>query len=366
MGITEAELKNLITKWERPKVDFKRELRLRTKEEKREFARDVCAIANSEGGVGYLIVGFDDKKRLVGMQEGRLNEEQLQQIVSHSCDPPIDISAQMLRYKSKWVGVIEIPPSPLRKPHQVLVPGGFYIRDGSTTRVMSVDEIMRAMLRRREIESGRQGEYDELSINERAKRIRNDAIGCFQEFGFRYSETELRAEGFIIDLPVFERDKDRIRFYCMFLGDNPSLDNELTWRRTIDGWWSSLDPTQRWFNGFCLFTSGGIRRGMIREQFMTGTMNVAEVAKDTYYKGIGEVDDSAIEQLNWRFEDHVPRFFVKRLRSRTDIRDRIGALLDFIKRNKQVYKAVKRLKELEKCHRDREDRTRSARRKRVR
>jgi len=365
MGITEAELKNLIKKWERPKVDFKRELRLRTKEEKREFAKDACAIANSEGGVGYLIIGFDKKKRLVGMQQGQLDEGQLQQIISHRCDPPIDISLQVLLYRGKRVGVIEIPPNS-RKPHQVSTPGGFYIRHGSSTSVMSVDEIMCAMLKRREIESGRQGEYDDLSISRRAERLANDAIDCFREFGFRYSETVLKAEHFTVTLPVFERDRDKIRFYCMFLGDNPSPNHEIRWPQAIDGWWSSLDPKQRWFNAFCLFTSGNVRRGMIRERFMMGTMNVVEVAKNTYYRGIGEVDDPTMKQLNWRLENHVPRFFVQRLRSKTDIRDRIGVLMDFIKRNKQVCKAVRRLKELEKRHRDREERARSARRKRVR
>ena len=54
-------LKQLIKQREGIKLDFKEILNLETESEKKEFAKDVMAIANSIGGRGYIIIGVKDK-----------------------------------------------------------------------------------------------------------------------------------------------------------------------------------------------------------------------------------------------------------------------------------------------------------------
>ena len=56
-------LLSLIKKEEGVKLDFKLKLSLQSEGNKKELAKDVCAIANSRGGRGYIIIGVEDKRR---------------------------------------------------------------------------------------------------------------------------------------------------------------------------------------------------------------------------------------------------------------------------------------------------------------
>lgn len=131
----------LIKKNEGPKLDFKMELDLRSESGKKELAKDVIAIANSQGGRGHLIVGIEDKtKRLVGIKPKDYDEERIQQIVGNRCDPPLNLRVEYIELKGKTVLVITIFRS-YKKPHQMRQTGAFYIRRGSTTDVARRDEI---------------------------------------------------------------------------------------------------------------------------------------------------------------------------------------------------------------------------------
>ncbi|QZY57217.1 RNA-binding domain-containing protein [Crassaminicella profunda] len=135
------KLKILIKQKEGMKLDFKESLHLNTHTEKKEFAKDVMAIANSIGGRGYLIIGVKDKeKKIKGIDPEDFQEERLQQIISHRCDPPVNIRVECIKYNEKYVGVITIFKSPQR-PHQMRQTGAFYIRRGSTTDIARRDEI---------------------------------------------------------------------------------------------------------------------------------------------------------------------------------------------------------------------------------
>ena len=126
-------LKALIKNKEGVKLDFKEILNLKTESDKKEFVKDVIAIANSVGGRGYLIIGIKDTtKEIIGINPEDLNEERIQQIISYRCDPPVNLLVETVNYQDKCVGVITIFKSPL-KPHQMRQTGAFYIRRGSTT-----------------------------------------------------------------------------------------------------------------------------------------------------------------------------------------------------------------------------------------
>ena len=127
------KLKSLLGQKEGNKLDFKECLNLNTESGKKEFAKDVIAIVNSIGGRGYLIIGVKDKtKQIVGIDPKDFNEEQLQQIISYRCDPPVNIRVESVPYEDKYLGVITIFKS-FQRPHQMRQTGAFYIRRGSTT-----------------------------------------------------------------------------------------------------------------------------------------------------------------------------------------------------------------------------------------
>ncbi|WP_461207086.1 AlbA family DNA-binding domain-containing protein [Clostridium sp. DL1XJH146] len=138
------KLSLLLKQQENIKLDFKLKLDLSTESGRKEFAKDVCAIANSPGGRGYLIIGIEDKtKKVVGINVNDYTEEQVQQIVSSRIEPPIPIKIETIIYYGQNVSIITIYSSDQR-PHQVRETGAFYIRRGSTTDTMRKEELIGA------------------------------------------------------------------------------------------------------------------------------------------------------------------------------------------------------------------------------
>ena len=143
--MNENKLRNLIKKNEYEKLDFKLKLELWNETGKKELAKDVCAIANSNGGRGYIIVGIEDKtKRIIGIEDSdKFKEEQIQQIITSRCEPPIPIEINFVEIENKEICVICIYDGE-QKPYQVRENGAFYIRRGSTTDVMRKQELIAA------------------------------------------------------------------------------------------------------------------------------------------------------------------------------------------------------------------------------
>lgn len=140
--MNKKKLASLLKRQEGVKLDFKQEIDLNTESGKKEFAKDICALANSRGGRGYLIIGIEDKtKRVIGVEMLSFTEEQIQQIVSSRCEPPIPISLEFIDYENKKVAVITIYQSS-QKPYQFRENGAFYIRRGSTTDTMRKQELI--------------------------------------------------------------------------------------------------------------------------------------------------------------------------------------------------------------------------------
>jgi predicted HTH transcriptional regulator len=137
------KLLSLIEREEGTKLDFKLRLELNYETGKKELTKDICAIANSSGGRGYIIVGVEDKtKKIIGLEEEDIfREEQIQQIVATRCEPPIPIEVDFINIKNKKIGVISIYDGG-QKPYQVRENGAFYIRRGSTTDVMRKQELI--------------------------------------------------------------------------------------------------------------------------------------------------------------------------------------------------------------------------------
>ncbi|MBM7870322.1 putative HTH transcriptional regulator [Clostridium pascui] len=157
---------NLIKKGEGIKLDFKQKLELDMESSRKELAKDICAIANSKGGRGYLIIGVEDKtKKIIGIgDEYKYSEEQIQQIVSSRCEPPIPINLEFVDIENKRIAIINIYDGP-QKPYQIRETGAFYIRRGSTTDTMRKEEIISAL-------------QENLSLNLELCPIVNSTLDC--------------------------------------------------------------------------------------------------------------------------------------------------------------------------------------------
>ncbi len=136
---------NLLKKSEGTKLDFKQSIEIETDSGRKELAKDICAIANSRGGRGYLIIGIEDKtKRVLGVEDTNFSEEKIQQIVSSRIDPPIPVSLEFVDYENKKIAIINIYDGP-QKPYQMRDNGAFYIRRGSTNDTMRKQEIISSL-----------------------------------------------------------------------------------------------------------------------------------------------------------------------------------------------------------------------------
>lgn len=139
------KLRNILKKEEGPKLDFKLTLDFFTEGGKKEFAKDVCAIANSNGGRGYIIIGIKDKnKEVIGVEiRDSYLEERIQRIITSRCEPPIPVTLDYIDINNKTVAIITIYDGD-QKPYQIKETGAFYIRRGSTTDVMRKQEILKS------------------------------------------------------------------------------------------------------------------------------------------------------------------------------------------------------------------------------
>jgi len=129
-------------KYETSTLDFKREIKISSDKDKEEFARDVSAFANTKGGC--IVYGKEDPKegeRIVGIKPETFNYDQMQQIVSKRCNPPVKFEASLMHLDSKWFALLRIPESSL-KPHEIIRTREVRIRRGSITDNASTQETM--------------------------------------------------------------------------------------------------------------------------------------------------------------------------------------------------------------------------------
>ncbi len=148
-------LENLLAQDEGVTLEFKERINLDSGEGKAKFLRSILALANSSQGPSYFIIGIEDTTRQpLGVKH--LTEEQLQQVVSYYCKPPIHFSFQIVPYRDTPIGVLEIFQS-YSKPHTLKAKLDYqdssgkqkemrdnqvFIRRGSTIGEASVDEII--------------------------------------------------------------------------------------------------------------------------------------------------------------------------------------------------------------------------------
>lgn len=121
------ELLMLIKEGENERVEFKRTAGS-------EIAREVCAMANAEGG--YILIGVDDSGRIVGCDPKKVKE--ILTSALQNVTPPVRVRMNVVDVGGKKVLVVKVPKS------KVLcsIGGVAYIRVGSGMRPLSIQEIL--------------------------------------------------------------------------------------------------------------------------------------------------------------------------------------------------------------------------------
>ena len=147
-------LENLLHQEEGPALDFKEEQYLFENADvrsKAELLKDILALANSwRLTTAYILIGVREVKggrsEIIGV-ESHLDDANLHQFVNGKTQRPVEFSYLPFRTVDGEIGVIQIPLQE-RPVHLKMRFGGIdknevLIRDGSSTRVASPDEIAR-------------------------------------------------------------------------------------------------------------------------------------------------------------------------------------------------------------------------------
>jgi hypothetical protein len=158
--INQERFEKLLVEDESNYLEFKEELDLQSNSSKAKFLREVLSLANTPIRNGYVIIGVEDKtKALVGLKKN-ITEEQVQQVISEWCRPPIKCTYQNIEYKNKTFGVVEV--NPLRPPYTLKKRTGYeepsdnpkkpnkvnlrenqaFIRRGSIIEEATIDELL--------------------------------------------------------------------------------------------------------------------------------------------------------------------------------------------------------------------------------
>lgn len=135
---------NLVAAWETTSVEFKREVKLGTGDQKAEFTKDVIGLANTQAsGPRWLIVGFDDKTRAYhGPPDPSVTQNRIETILAQYAAPNLDVRYEAIAYKGGQVGRLEILRDAKKLPYRVakslgekkrIIEGQIFVRHGSQT-----------------------------------------------------------------------------------------------------------------------------------------------------------------------------------------------------------------------------------------
>jgi hypothetical protein len=146
---------SLVTEWETTSVEFKRELHLDTAEQKAEFIKDVIGLANTQAsGRRWLIIGFDDKTRTYHTSpDPTVTQDRIENILARYTAPHLDVRYELITYKGRHVGILEVLRDPNKLPYQVakslgdklrkarITEGQIFVRHGSQTEAPTSAEL---------------------------------------------------------------------------------------------------------------------------------------------------------------------------------------------------------------------------------
>jgi hypothetical protein len=152
LTIEAREIDGLVEEWETTSVDFKRELKTQTKDQKAEFVKDILGLVNTKAsGERWLIVGFDDKTRTY--HSGTIlpsSQDELERILSVYTNPMVEVRYDIVEHYDGPVGRVRILRDPTKLPYRVdksfgdkkrIEEGKVFVRHGSQTEEPTAAEL---------------------------------------------------------------------------------------------------------------------------------------------------------------------------------------------------------------------------------
>jgi len=149
-----AEIDALVERWETTSVDFKRELRIKTKDEKAEFVKDVLGLATTQASPPHLmIIGYDDKTHTYwGPPDPAIKPEHLERVLAEYTEPMVLVEYRLVDLPEGRVGRLEVLREPTKLPYRVRKSVGhqkrieedqIFVRHGSHTEAPTPQELQR-------------------------------------------------------------------------------------------------------------------------------------------------------------------------------------------------------------------------------
>ena len=140
--IVSQEIDELLKEWETTSVEFKREVRTDTADQKAEFIKDILALANTQAsGRRWLIVGFDNQTHVWSKDPDRkLTQDHIEQLLSVYAEPMIQTRYEVVDYRAGKVGRLEVLREQTNLPYRVkrdtgyrkrITAGQIFVRHGS-------------------------------------------------------------------------------------------------------------------------------------------------------------------------------------------------------------------------------------------
>lgn len=162
-----SEILEIISRGEGTKTEFKSQLRIAAELEKREFAKDLSAMANTSGKDGYIIYGVSDvDSKPIGITHKRGLVESLVQIGSSRIEPPVEFEPLWFDVDHVSILALEVPASHLR-PHWIKETRDVYVRRHNVVEKAHPHEIKNMMeSHHSELNSGEESEVLEEEFTE--------------------------------------------------------------------------------------------------------------------------------------------------------------------------------------------------------
>ena len=158
MQLSKVLIESLLSQEESPSLDFKgKQYQFKktgapqVREELRShLVKDLLAFANTHrDSSAYILIGVEEVKgarsRIIGVAE-HLIDDDLHNFMNKITNRPVQFSYSPHHIEETEIGVIEIPVQPgffyLTNPYGKLHANAVYVRDGSSTRIATPDEIV--------------------------------------------------------------------------------------------------------------------------------------------------------------------------------------------------------------------------------
>ncbi|MCY4436192.1 MAG: ATP-binding protein [Chloroflexi bacterium] len=260
--------------------------------QKAKLLKDILAFTNSwRRATAYILIGVEEVKgkrsRILGVTE-HLDDARLHQFVNGKTQRPVEFIYKIVQIEGVEIGVIEIPlqdrPVYLKKRYGDLGSSDVYIRDGSSTRVATPDEIAKM---------GSQGVLEETP-----------------QFSLDWadldSRTALESPCILHSLALFPPLPDdtftppRSAYLTVDIGRNPRYSEEVIWCTFERAFFIGI--------GVKLYNKSGVLGKNIRFEGVlskSGGVEVKEVLKSIPIEGIQTVPFDSMPLVGQKPETHL-------------------------------------------------------------